>query len=422
MAEPAPVPAAEPEPGRGSDESSAPGGEPSLLLLRRIRRATVHFKRAAKVHGEVADALAVLEQIASDLVAGRGPHGEPLDYRQLAALVELVPDSLDRLGYADLDRELRHVGETLTTLAGSAPLPVAVAAEEPREEGRKTRSRGQRPATIVTSSARAATAGRGHGTARVSKVLGPPGAVRQARLGILGVALAAVAAVLVLTLADRPRRDFREARESTVVEPVLAVATPTATVTARQAPAAPTPDPRLRDLPDLISQSRVALQRGDTALAVSQLSAAALIDHDHSLVLETSRLIVDALLELAARAVAEERWRDAEDALVQARGLALRFSADATVVERRLQELYQSEWIYRVRPDQLDELRVLVGVEVVVRSRDGRTVAGVLREVGPRSLILEGRGGVGGGQVQFTTSVDLAAIAEVTYSIRPTPR
>ena len=166
-------------------------------------------------------------------------------------------------------------------------------------------------------------------------------------------------------------------------------------------------------LADEVAAARLALFHGDHEAAISHLSAAALINRNHTGVLEIANELVGRLVGDGEAAAADGRWEDAERILERARRVAMRFGIETATIDRTAQRHAAMERFVIVAPDDTRAIRSSTGRRVELSMADGSVRTGRIEGVAGADLLLEVNSDVGGGIVSYTDKVPLASITSI---------
>ena len=337
-----------------------------------------------------------LSSIIKRLEAGEEPTGEPLAYRAMARELFPVAHLFESVGFMSVGKEITHVEKALKELAPDAP------ASDAPTEPESARHTAARPATPAEPEAAA------EGTDDNSPDQHVP---RPVAAGLV-VLLAAIAIAAMIVLEVGPFRPKVPVRPAAPTVPVEAPLTPSPSPTLVHQPTRPVPGPS-NTLADEVAAARLALFHGDHQAAIGHLSAAALINRNHTGVLEIAQELVGRLVGDANAAAAAGRWEDAEQILERARRVAMRFSIETATIDRTAQRLAAMERFVIVTPNDTRTIRSSTGSRVELSMADGSVRRGRIEGVAGADLLLEVNSDVAGGIVSFTDEVPLASIRSI---------
>ena len=334
-----------------------------------------------------------LSSIIKRLDAGEEPSGEPLAYREIARELFPVAHLFESVGFISVGKEIAHVEKALKELAPEEP-----AADTPTvpESARRTAAE-PAPEPRVPEG---------------SDDDGPDHHVpRPVAVGLV-VLLAAIVVATMIVLEVGPFRPKLPVRPAAPTAPVETRLTPSPLPTLVHKPTRPMPVPS-NTLADEVAAARLALFHGDHEAAISHLSAAALINRNHTGVLEIANELVGRLVGDGEAAAADGRWEDAERILERARRVAMRFGIETATIDRTAQRHAAMERFVIVAPDDTRAIRSSTGRRVELSMADGSVRTGRIEGVAGADLLLEVNSDVGGGIVSFTDEVPLASIVTI---------
>ena len=337
-----------------------------------------------------------LSSIIKRLEAGEEPTGEPLAYRAMARELFPVAHLFESVGFMSVGKEITHVEKALKELAPEAP-----ASDSPTE-----------PESARRTAARPATPAEPEAAAEGTDDNGPDQHVPRPVAAGLVVLLAAIAIATMIVLEVGPFRPKVPVRPAAPTVPVEAPLTPSPSPTLVHQPTRPVPGPS-NTLADEVAAARLALFHGDHEAAIGHLSAAALINRNHTGVLEIAQELVGRLVGDANAAAAAGRWEDAEQILERARRVAMRFGIETATIDRTAQRIAATERFVIVPPNDTRTIRSSTGSRVELSMADGSVRRGRIEGVAGADLLLEVNSDVGGGIVSFTDDVPLASIVTI---------
>jgi hypothetical protein len=337
-----------------------------------------------------------LSSIIKRLDAGEEPSGEPLAYREMARELFPVAHLFESVGFISVGKEIAHVEKALK---GLAPEESAVDAPTVPASARRT------PAQPAAAAERGAAA---EGTDDDAPDHHVP---RPVAAGLL-VLLAAMAIATMIVLEVGPFRPELPVRPATPTVPVETPLTPSPLATLVHKPTRLMPGPS-NTLAEEVAAARLALFHGDHEAAIGHLSAAALINRNHTGVLEIAQELVGRLVGDANAAAADGRWEDAERILERARRVAMRFGIETATIDRTALRHAAMERFVLVAPDDTRTIRSSTGKRVELSMADGSVRTGRIEGVAGADLLLEVNSDVGGGTVSFTDEVPLASIQAI---------
>jgi hypothetical protein len=329
------------------------------------------------------------------------------DYRLLARQLFPVARTFESLGFLSVSREVSYVERSLEELAPSveeqppphAPQRIDAATATPESAGDTALERLELPAEDTTAST-------------------PPARFHiPTPLGVMlfVLLLTILGSIFVVRTHDQLQR--RAALGSVDIPnlPSPTPSVPSASPTPRPA-ATPTPGARAR-VSQRIGEARLALRAGDLDRAISHVSAAALIDVDSSLVIDTAKEIVRELIARSDGAADQADWDGAARLLERARELSLRFGFPVDSIDDAAGRHARMVHYLRLGPDEIDAIRNSAGKRVIVYLKGGSTEEGRIRSVKDRSLQLDQSTGVGsagrGGEVHYVEPIHLDLITEI---------
>jgi hypothetical protein len=334
-----------------------------------------------------------LNSIIKRLDAGAEPSGEPLAYREMARELFPVAHLFESVGFMSVGKEIAHVEKALNELAP----------EEPESDAPTVPESARRTADQPAAAAEPGAVAEGTDDDGLDHHVPRPVAA-----GLL-VLLAAMAVATMIVLEVGPFRPKLPVRPAAPTVPVETQLTPSPTPTPVPKPTRPTPGPS-NTLADEVAAARLSLFHGDHEAAISHLSAAALINRNHTGVLEIAQELVGRLVGDADAAAANGRWEDAERTLERASRVAMRFGIETTTIDRTAQRHAAMERFVIVAPDDTRTIRSSTGRRVELSMKDGSVRRGRIEGVAGADLLLEVNSDVGGGIVRFTDDVTLASI------------
>lgn len=337
-----------------------------------------------------------LSSIIKRLQKGEAASGGALDYRAIARELFPVAHLFESMGFMSVGKEIAHVERTLKALAPEAPISDVPAAPE---AARRTPD-GQ-PATVDPVPAPGETDDEG-----TDHHFPWPIAIG------LVILLATIVVAGMIVLEVGPFRAEPRVRASVSAVPVETAVTKAPSPTVVREPSRPTPGAS-NTLADEVAAARLALYYGDHEAAVDHLSAAALIDHDDTRVLEIAGELVGRLVGDAEGAVADARWEDAERVLERARRVAMRFGLETTAIDNTARRHAAMERYVIVGPDDTRTILSSAGKRVELSMADGSMRTGRIEGVAGADLLLEVKSDVGGGIVSYTDKVPLASIRAI---------
>jgi len=337
-----------------------------------------------------------LNSIIKRLDAGEEPSGEPLAYRAMARELFPVAHLFESVGFMSVGKEIAHVERALNELAPEEP-----ASDAPTE-----------PKSARRTAAQPADAAEPGAADEDTDEEGPVHHVPRPVAAGLVVLLAAMAIATMIVLEVGPFRPKPPVRPAAPTAPVETPLTPSPFPTVVHTPARPMPGPS-NTLADEVAAARLALFQSDHEAAISHLSAAALINRNHTGVLEIAQELVGRLVGDAEAAAADGRWEDAERILERARRVAMRFGLETTAIDRTGQRHAAMERFVIVAPDDTRAIRSSAGRRVELSMKDGSIRTGRIEGVTGPDLLLDVDTDVGGGIVSFTDDVPLASIVTI---------
>jgi len=334
-----------------------------------------------------------LSSIIKRLEAGEEPSGKPLAYREMARELFPVAHLFESVGFMSVGKEIAHVEKALNELAP----------EEPASDAPTLPESARRTAAQPAAAAEPGAAAEG------TDDDGPDHHVpRPVAAGLL-VLLAAMAVATMIVLEVGPFRPKLPVRPAAPTVPVETQLTPPPLPTLVHEPTRSMSGPS-NTLADEVAAARLALFHGDHEAAIGHLSAAALINRNHTGVLEIAQELVGRLVDDADAAAADGRWEGAERILERARRVAMRFGIETVTIDRTAQRHAAMERFVLVAPDDTRTIRSSTGRRVELSMADGSVRTGRIEGVAGADLLLEVNSDVGGGTVSFTDEVPLASI------------
>jgi hypothetical protein len=337
-----------------------------------------------------------LRSIIKRLEAGEESSGEPLAYRAMASELFPVAHLFESVGFMSVGKEIAHVEKALKELAPEEP---ASDAPTVPESARRTAAK---PATAADRGA----------TAEGTDDDGPDHHVPRPVAAGLVVLLVAIAVATMIVLEVGPFRPKLPVRPAAPTAPVETRLTSPPLPTLVHKPTRPMPGPS-NTLADEVAAARLALLHGDHEAAIDHLSAAALINRNHTGVLEIANELVGRLVGDADAAAANGRWEDAERILERARRVAMRFGIETATIDRTAQRHAAMERFVLVAPDDTRAIRSSTGRRVELSMKDGSVRTGRIEGVTGPDLLLDVDTDVGGGIVSFTDDVPLSSIITI---------
>jgi hypothetical protein len=334
-----------------------------------------------------------LNSIIKRLEAGEEPSGKSLAYLEMARELFPVAHVFESVGFMSVGKEIAHVEKALRELA---PEPVASTTPTEPDSARRAAAPPHTAAARDLEREQTDDDRAGHHVPR-------PIAAG------LAVLVAAIVVVAMIILEVGPFRAKPLVRPTAPTAPVETRLAPAPAPTLAQQPARPTPGPSNK-LADEVAAARLALLYGDHQAAIGHLSAAALINRNHTGVLEIAQELVGRLVGDANAAAADGRWEDAEQILERARRVAMRFGLETSAIDRIAQRHAAMERFVIVAPDDRRTIRSSTGRRVELSMTDGSVRTGRIEGVTGADLLLEVNSDVGGGIVSFTDDVPLASI------------
>jgi hypothetical protein len=366
--------------------------------LRPIFTRLVDLQRKCRSLGSKNDEAASVEEriesILGRLDASNDPESEPVSYTALARELFSVERFFESIGFMSVAKEVTHIEKALIALdpedADDQPVERAVAL--PLTTDRSTEpDAGAEPEEIEEPVSR-------------WKMPMPVAAT-------LGLFVAAVVACLVII--------FGQGR--TPPEPVTPpVVQPTAVPTEAPVPTAtpPPPDPNATPAPgarlaEEIGKARIALAQGDVDTAIHHISLAALVDADHTMVLEAADQVVDLLVQRSNHAAAMGEWEAADEALSRALRVAGRFGFDTERIDEAAKRQSELERFRLLQPGDTDAIRAAAGERVTVHRKDGSTQEAIIKDVRGGVLLLTEDTVMRGGTVYYVDKIPLSEIVHL---------
>jgi len=337
-----------------------------------------------------------LSSIIKRLEAGEEPSGESPAYRAMARELFPVAHLFESVGFMSVGKEIAHVEKALNELA---PEESASDAPTASESARRTAAQP------------AAAADRGATSEGTDDDAPDHHVPRPVAAGLL-VLLAAMAIATMIVLEVGPFRPKLPVRPAAPTVPLETRFTPSPLPTLAQKPTRSIPGPS-NTLADEVAAARLALFHGDHEAAIGHLSAAALINRNHTGVLEIAQELVGRLIGDADAAAADGRWEDAGQILERARRVAMRFGIETATIDRTAQRHAAIERFLLVAPDDTRVIRSSTGKRVELSMADGSVRTGRIDGITGADLLLEVNSDVGGGIVSFTDEVPLASIVTI---------
>ena len=334
-----------------------------------------------------------LRSIIKRLDAGEEPSGKPLAYREMAREIFPVAHLFESVGFMSVGKEIAHVEKAFKELAP----------EEADSDAPKTPESARRTATEPAAAAEPGAAAEGTDDDGLDHHVPRPVAAG------LVVLLAAIVITTMIVLEVGPFRPKLPVRPAAPAAPVETPLTPSPLPILVHTPARPMPGPS-NTLADEVAAARLALFQSDHEAAIKHLSAAALINRNHTGVLEIAQELVGRLVGDAEAAAADGRWEDAERILERARRVAMRFGLETTAIDRTAQRHAAMERFVIITPDNTRIIRSSTGRRVELSMADGSVRTGRIEGVAGADLLLEVVSDVGGGIVSYSDKVPLASI------------
>jgi hypothetical protein len=363
--------------------------------LRPITTRLVDLQRKCRSVGtrdqEAADMEARIGSVLDRLAVDR-ENDDPIPFAALVRELYPVERFFESNGFLSVAKEVAHVERALESFASPEELRSSGVVVPRSETGRDDDEPGD-------------------GDSAIDQVEEPPSrwAVPKpvAVVGVLFVLAMAVCAVLII----RHQTASDQASRAPVALPTSPPVTPLPTSTP-----APSPTPRPNRLApgarlaEEIGQARLALSEGDLESAINHISAAALIDSDHTSVLAAARQVVDQLVNRADAAADSGLWETAELTLARADRIATRFGLDTQAIVDAAHRHSQMDRFRLLRTEQHSAIRAAAGQRVTVFMKDGSTQEAVINGVDRGLLLLDEDTTVRGGTMYYVERIPLSDI------------
>jgi len=368
---------------------------PVIARLREIQRRCNSMGSRNEEFPQMEERLAA---IIKRLEAGEEETGEPLRFGAIAREIFPVAHLFESYGFMGVGKEVAHVERALRDLEPEQNVARSTIGasnhlqETPKEIARPS-----------SGGAQIETEEQGDRATAIP---------RPVIIGFAVLVLACALAAAIILLRPPIQREF-------AVQPQVTPA-PTAAIHPPPPQSTDTTDADRTELnlsaqlAEAIGKARLALNRGDLEAAIDHLSEAALIDVDNTSVLDTAQRVVNGLVGGANAAVDHAEWELAEQRLVRARRVAMRFGLSTVPIESARRRHAAIERFRLLTPSDTDAIRGSTGDRVVVVMLDGFRREGRVHGVEGRTLLLDVDSDVGGGgTMRYTDEIPLADVREL---------